>query len=31
VAEFLMHPVIHRYHSEPEMHRYLKRLESRDL
>jgi glycine dehydrogenase len=28
---FLQHPVFHRYHSETEMLRYLKRLESRDL
>jgi glycine dehydrogenase len=30
-SEFLRHPVFHRYHSETEMLRYLKRLESRDL
>ena len=30
-GEFLTHPVFHRYHSETEMLRYLKRLESRDL
>jgi glycine dehydrogenase len=28
---FLTHPVFNRYHSETEMMRYLKRLESRDL
>jgi len=28
---FMPHPVFHRYHSETEMLRYLKRLESRDL
>ncbi len=28
---FLTHPVFNRYHSETEMLRYLKRLESRDL
>jgi glycine dehydrogenase len=30
-SRFLAHPVFHRYHSETEMMRYLKRLESRDL
>ncbi|HEY5915199.1 MAG TPA: aminomethyl-transferring glycine dehydrogenase [Verrucomicrobiae bacterium] len=30
-SEFLQHPVFSRYHSETEMMRYLKRLESRDL
>jgi len=30
-SEFLAHPVFNRYHSETEMMRYLKRLESRDL
>ncbi len=30
-STFLKHPVFHRYHSETEMMRYLKRLESRDL
>jgi glycine dehydrogenase len=29
--KFLTHPVFNRYHSETEMLRYLKRLESRDL
>ena len=28
---FLTHPVFNRYHSETEMLRYIKRLESRDL
>ena len=28
---FLTHPVFHRYHSETEMLRYLRRLEARDL
>jgi glycine dehydrogenase len=31
VSAFLAHPVFNRYHSETEMLRYLKRLESRDL
>ncbi|MDB6110890.1 MAG: glycine dehydrogenase, partial [Pedosphaera sp.] len=31
ISEFLQHPVFHRYHSETEMLRYLRRLESRDL
>ncbi|MBI4501632.1 MAG: aminomethyl-transferring glycine dehydrogenase [Gemmatimonadetes bacterium] len=30
-SRFLTHPVFHRYHSETEMLRYLKRLEDRDL
>lgn len=30
-ADFLMHPVFNRYHSETEMMRYLNRLERRDL
>jgi glycine dehydrogenase len=30
-SPFLQHPVFHRYRSETEMLRYLKRLESRDL
>src|ERR671911_1195444 len=30
-TSFLEHPVFHRYHSETEMLRYIKRLESRDL
>ncbi len=30
-SQFLTHPVFSRYHSETEMLRYLKRLESRDL
>ncbi len=30
-SKFLTHPVFNRYHSETEMMRYLKRLESRDL
>ena len=30
-SSFLTHPVFNRYHSETEMLRYLKRLESRDL
>ncbi|HMP82822.1 MAG TPA: aminomethyl-transferring glycine dehydrogenase [Verrucomicrobiota bacterium] len=29
--KFLQHPVFNRYHSETEMLRYIKRLESRDL
>ena len=29
--QFLQHPVFNRYHSETEMLRYIKRLESRDL
>ncbi|MGD1088180.1 MAG: aminomethyl-transferring glycine dehydrogenase [Verrucomicrobiota bacterium] len=31
VSPFLTHPVFNRYHSETEMLRYLKRLETRDL
>ncbi|MGH7703704.1 MAG: aminomethyl-transferring glycine dehydrogenase, partial [Gemmatimonadales bacterium] len=31
VTPFLTHPVFHRCHSETEMLRYIKRLESRDL
>jgi glycine dehydrogenase len=31
ISPFLTHPVFNRYHSETEMMRYLKRLESRDL
>ena len=30
-SAFLVHPVFHRYHSETEMQRYLRRLESKDL
>ncbi|MGA2244770.1 MAG: aminomethyl-transferring glycine dehydrogenase [Verrucomicrobiota bacterium] len=30
-SEFLQHPAFNRYHSETEMLRYIKRLESRDL
>ncbi|MDB5295046.1 MAG: hypothetical protein JWO31_1029, partial [Phycisphaerales bacterium] len=30
-SAFLQHPVFNRYHSETEMMRYIKRLESRDL
>ena len=30
-SQFLTHPVFHRYHTETEMLRYIKRLESRDL
>jgi glycine cleavage system P protein (glycine dehydrogenase) len=30
-TEFLTHPVFHRYHSETEMLRYLRRLADRDL
>ena len=30
-SQYLTHPVFNRYHSETEMLRYLKRLESRDL
>jgi glycine dehydrogenase len=30
-SDFLKHPVFNRYHSETEMLRYIKRLESRDL
>jgi glycine dehydrogenase len=30
-SPFLTHPIFHRYHSETEMLRYLKRLETRDL
>ena len=30
-SKYLAHPVFNRYHSETEMMRYLKRLESRDL
>ncbi len=30
-SEFLTHPVFHSYHSETEMMRYIRKLESRDL
>jgi glycine dehydrogenase len=30
-SAFLAHPVFHRYHTETELMRYIKRLESRDL
>jgi glycine dehydrogenase len=30
-SEFMTHPVFHRFHSETEMLRYLRRLEARDL
>jgi glycine dehydrogenase len=30
-SDFLTHPVFHRFHTEHEMLRYIKRLESRDL
>jgi glycine dehydrogenase len=30
-SKFLQHPIFNRYHSETEMLRYIKRLESRDL
>ncbi len=30
-SPFLQHPVFHRYHSETEMLRYLRRLEAKDL
>ena len=31
ISKYLQHPVFNRYHSETEMLRYIKRLESRDL
>jgi glycine dehydrogenase len=30
-SEILSHPIFHRYHSETEMMRYLRRLESKDI
>ncbi|HEX2223627.1 MAG TPA: aminomethyl-transferring glycine dehydrogenase [Thermoanaerobaculia bacterium] len=30
-SEYMAHPVFHRYHTEHEMLRYIKRLEARDL
>ncbi|HXY29192.1 MAG TPA: aminomethyl-transferring glycine dehydrogenase [Gemmatimonadaceae bacterium] len=30
-SSYLLHPVFHRYHSETEMLRYMRKLESRDL
>jgi glycine dehydrogenase len=30
-SEFLAHPVFHRYHSETEMMRYLRRLQDKDI
>jgi len=30
-SEFLAHPVFHRYHSETEMMRYLRRLQGKDI